>query len=74
MTDQPRDKPAPASTITIPLAAFDQLVKVAMHVSLGKSAAFSQGAYPDATARFGLGVLDDRHLLDDYRQRHQETQ
>lgn len=67
--------PAPAPTVTIPLAAFDRLVKVAMHVSVGKSFAFSQGRpYPDATARYALGALDEQHLLDDYRQRHQETQ
>jgi hypothetical protein len=58
-------------SITIPLAAFDQLVKVAMHVSLGKSAAFHQDSpYPDVVARFGLGALHEAGLLDAYRQRH----
>lgn len=62
---------AARDAITIPLAAFDQLVKVAMHVSLGRAAAFNQDhPYPDATARYGLGALDERGLLDGYRQRH----
>lgn len=56
--------------ITIPLAAFDGLVKVAAHVSYGKSAAFSQGPYPDSTARVALGALDEAGLMDNYRQRH----
>ncbi|HEY3481854.1 MAG TPA: hypothetical protein VGL02_23395 [Streptomyces sp.] len=64
---------AARDTVTIPLVAFDQLVKVAMHVSLGRSAAFNQRhPYPDATARYGLGALDEAGLLDGYRQRHPE--
>lgn len=72
---QPETAPAdtgPADTIAVPLAAFDQLVKVAAHVSLGKSAAFNQGPYPDSTARVALGALDNAGLMHGWRQRHPE--
>lgn len=61
------------ATVAIPLAAFDGLVAVAMHVSYGKSAAFSVGPYPDSTARVALGALDEAGLLDAYQQRHPEA-
>jgi hypothetical protein len=64
---------ADPDTVTIPVAAFDGLVAVAMHVSYGKRAAFSVGPYPDSTARVALGALDEAHLLDAYRQRHPEA-
>jgi hypothetical protein len=60
-------------TVTIPVEAFDQLVKVAMHVSYGKSAAFTVGPYPDPTARVALGALHEAGLLDAYRERHPEA-
>lgn len=60
-------------TVTIPMPVFDQLVKVAAHVSLGRSAAFTQDRpYPDATARYALGALHEAGHLNGYRQRHPE--
>lgn len=67
------DNPGQDRTVTLPLAAFDGLVKVAVHVSYGRRAAFSVGPYPDSTARVALGALDDVGLLDAYRQRHPEA-
>jgi hypothetical protein len=54
----------PPTHITIPRDAFDQLVTVARHVSLGRGAA-DLTPYPDAAARRALGALDDAGLLDD---------
>lgn len=48
--------------VPVPREVFDRLVKVAMHVSLGRSAAFLT-PYPDAAARTALGVLDDAGLI-----------
>jgi hypothetical protein len=59
-------------TVEIPADVYARLVKVAMHVSRGRSAAF-QGVYPDATARRALGALDDAGLLPsfcDHRPNH----
>ncbi|GAA2107865.1 hypothetical protein [Streptomyces synnematoformans] len=51
---------------SVPAWAFRDLIKVAMHVSTGKSFAFvGQGPYPDALARRALGALDDAGLLPD---------
>ena len=56
MADQP--------TVQIPASAFARLVKVAMHVSAGRSFAFAgQGPYPDATARRALGELAELGLI-----------
>jgi hypothetical protein len=56
-------------TVPVPTAVLADLVKVAAHVSVGKSFAFvGQGRpYPDATARRALGALDDAGLLDQFR-------
>ncbi|MFD5631614.1 hypothetical protein [Streptomyces sp. NPDC127072] len=52
------------ATVTIPADAFARLVKVAAHVSTGRSFAFQgQGPYPDAVARRALGALSDAGLL-----------
>lgn len=65
------DPPAPA--VTIPTETFDLLVKVAIHVSLGRSAAFTQGhPYPDAAARRALGALHETGHLADFNARHPE--
>lgn len=60
--------------VTVPQAALDRLVRVAMWVSRGRSMAFTPDPsetigkmYPDATARAALGSLDDHGLLDRYR-------
>jgi hypothetical protein len=51
-------------TVQIPTTAFARLVKVAMHVSVGRSAAFrGQDPYPDATARRALGELAELGLI-----------
>lgn len=50
--------------VAVPREVLAGLVRVAQHVSAGKSAAFSQDRpYPDATARFALGALDEAGLL-----------
>jgi hypothetical protein len=59
--------------ITIPRAAYEQLVTIAQHVSLGRRAAFLT-PYPDALARRTLGALDDTGLLNGYRERHPEPE
>ncbi|MDX2800125.1 hypothetical protein [Streptomyces scabiei] len=60
--------------VPVPVKALEQLVRVAMWVSRGRSMAFTPdpdpklGAiYPDATARFALGALDDAGLLQQFR-------
>lgn len=63
-----------ADMVAMPREAFDQLVKVATHVSLGRSAALTQGVYPDASARRALGALDDAGLLRAGQQEEQEEQ
>ena len=51
-------------TVQIPTAVFARLVKVAMHVSVGRGFAFAgQGPYPDATARRALGELAELGLI-----------
>lgn len=53
-----------SGTVPVPADVLRQLVAVASHVSLGRSAAFAQGRpYPDATARMALGALVDAGLL-----------
>lgn len=47
--------------IGVPPDAFDRLVRVAAYVSIGRSAVDHN--YPDATARYALGALDDAGLL-----------
>lgn len=51
--------------VPVPRDALAKLVAVARHVSLGARAAFVQ-PYPDATARFALGGLDDTGLLEQF--------
>jgi transcriptional regulator with XRE-family HTH domain len=63
----------PAGVATVPVDALNRLVRVAMWVSRGRSMAFAPdpllgGVYPDATARAGLGLLDEAGLLDAYKQ------
>lgn len=55
-----------AEFVPVPRDALAKLVAVAQHVSLGARAAFVQ-PYPDATARFALGALDDAGLLEQFR-------
>ncbi|MEU3656450.1 hypothetical protein AB0E67_27315 [Streptomyces sp. NPDC032161] len=50
------------TTVPVPAEALDALVRVAAHVSVGRSAAFLT-PYPDATARRALGALHDAGLL-----------
>lgn len=52
--------------VPVPRDALAKLVAVARHVSLGARAAFVQ-PYPDATARFALGALNDAGLLEQFR-------
>lgn len=60
--------------VPVPVEAFEQLVRVAMWVSRGRSMAFTPdpdprlgSVYPDATARHALGALDDAGLLQQFR-------
>lgn len=62
------------SLVPVPVETFDQLVRVAMWVSRGRSMAFTPdpdprlgSVYPDATARHALGALDDAGLLQQFR-------
>lgn len=52
--------------VSVPRDTLAKLVAVARHVSLGARAAVVQ-PYPDATARFALGGLDDAGLLEQFR-------
>jgi hypothetical protein len=62
--DETQQQPISADTIPVPVEAFAKLVKVAAHVSRGQGYAFNGDAlYPDATARYALGALDDAGLL-----------
>lgn len=47
--------------VPVPWHAFDKLLRVAQYVSIGRSAVDVR--YPDSTARFALGALDDAGLL-----------
>lgn len=51
--------------VPVPRDTLAKMVAVARHVSLGARAAFVQ-PYPDATARFALGALDDAGLLEQF--------
>lgn len=62
-----RDPSADGGDPDVPTSTLNDLVKVAAHVSRGRSAA-DDGKYPDALARRALGAIDDdilRHALDD---------
>jgi hypothetical protein len=68
-TPSVEERVAPEMAVVVPAAVLADLVKVAAHVSVGKSFAFiGQGRpYPDATARRALGALDDAGLLEQFR-------
>jgi hypothetical protein len=66
MTDA--SAPEMATTVVVPATVLADLVRVAVHVSVGKSFAFVQDSpYPDAIARRALGALEDAGLLEQFR-------
>lgn len=67
---EPGEDPTMVVGYDIPEQAFDDLIKVAMWVSRGKSFAFTPdpsprigSVYPDATARRCLGALHEAGLI-----------
>ncbi|MDX2986415.1 hypothetical protein [Streptomyces caniscabiei] len=71
-----RDDLAGPELVSIPVEALEQLVRVAMWVSRGRSMAHTPdpdpalgSVYPDATARRALGALDEAGLLEQFRAR-----